>query len=108
MTRSYSPSRDDEPQRVLGRVLAVAVDDQDELAGRAADAALHRGAVALVVGMPHHRGAGRCGALRPSPSRRAVVDDDDLAPRRRRRAARATTSPIDVGFVERGNDDGDG
>ena len=83
MTRSYSPSRDDQPPRVLGAVLAVAVDDEDVLAGRAPDPALYGGAVSLVVGVADDDGAGRRG-VRAGIVLRPVVDDDDLVPRPRR------------------------
>ena len=84
-------------------MLAVAVDDQDELAGGAADAALDRGAVALVVRMADDRRAGGGRACRRAV-RRSVVDDDDLVPRRRRRQ-RGDDLGDRGGFVEGGNDD---
>ena len=44
-------------------MLAVGVDDQDELARGMADAGLHRRTVALVVGMPDHACARTCRAF---------------------------------------------
>ena len=63
-------------------MLTVAVDDQDVVAGGAPDAALDRGAVALVVGMSHDQRARRLRA-RAGVVSRSVVHDDNLVPRRR-------------------------
>jgi len=68
-------------------VLAVGVDDEDVLAGRTADAGLHRGPVALVVRVARDDGARRRGAGARLVSR-PVVDDDDLVPTVRRPRAR--------------------
>ena len=69
----------DEPDRVGRRVLPVGVDDQHVRAAGVPDAGLHRGAVALVVGMPDHAGAGGR-RLSAGVVGRSVVDDEDFAP----------------------------
>ena len=69
----------DEPDRVGRPMLPVGVDDQHERAAGVPDAGLHRGAVALVVGMPDHPGAGRR-RLSAGVVGRSVVDDEDFAP----------------------------
>ena len=74
-------------------MLPVAVEDQHVLAGRAADPALHGGAVPLVVGMTDDD-AHRLRRLRGGLIVRSVVDDDDFAPR--------------AGGRHRGDDGGDG
>jgi hypothetical protein len=86
-------------------MLTIAIDDQHELTGGTADAALHGGAVAFVVGMTDHSGAG---VLRAACRvvRRPIIDHDDLAPRSgtpdRRHHGRNRE-----GFIVSGNDDGD-
>jgi hypothetical protein len=82
-----------ESQRIVRRMLAVAIDDQHVLASGAADAALYGRAVPLVIRMPDHD--------RPSGTRtltrtvgRPVVDDNDLVP--------------PSGPAQRRNDAGDG
>ena len=66
-------------------MLAVGVDDQDELAARVADAGLHRRAVALVVRMANDAGAGRTRAAPPSssvePSSTTMISRQEAAAR---------------------------
>src|SRR5262245_60055088 len=71
-----------DPLRVLGRMLAVRIDDEDKLAVRAAHPGFHRRTVSLVVRMSDDARPGGT-RLRRRLIRRAVVDDKDLAPRRR-------------------------
>jgi hypothetical protein len=59
---------------------------------------------ALVVGMPHHRGAG-VGGVRRGVVGRSVVDDEDLVPGAGL-AQRAHDLADRGAFVERGDDDG--
>src|SRR6187455_2747662 len=61
----------DDASRVIGPVLAVAVD--------ASDAALYCSAVALVIGMPDDQRSGGLGVC-AGIVLRSIVDDDDLAP----------------------------
>jgi hypothetical protein len=62
-------------------MLAVRVDDQDELPFCAANSGLDRRAVALGVRMPHDLRAGECRTFTRRIAR-AIVDDEDLFPRR--------------------------
>ena len=90
-TRSYSPSLLTRRTASEGCVLAVAVDDQDVVAGGRANPGLHRRRRcpccrdAVMTRAPARRG------FRRGPIRRAVVDDEDLVPVGRRRAVRRTT-----------------
>ncbi len=96
----------DDPTRVLRPVLAVAVDDEHPFPGRGTDAGLDGGAIALVVRMAQHAGAGGFGRRR-GLVRRPVVHEHDLEPRRRG-AQGANHVPDDGPFVVRGDEDGNG
>ena len=63
-------------------MLAIGIDDENELAVGIADTGLDCGAVPLVVGMRDHARTRGCGCPR-RVIRRAVVDDEDLFPGRR-------------------------
>ncbi len=96
----------DEPLRVPGRVLAVGIDDGDPVAGGGANRGLHRGAIALVVGMAHDPRARVLRRLAGAVGR-AVVDHQHLMPRRG--GAQLGHDLADaVALVEGGHDDRDG
>jgi hypothetical protein len=94
-----------EPAGIGWRMLAVGIDDEDELALRAADAGLDGRAVALRVRMAHHV---RAGLHRPRPGRvaRTIVNDENLFP-----SGLGTQLRHDIAdgvfLVQRRNDDGD-
>jgi hypothetical protein len=95
-----------QPKRVGRRMLAVAVDDQDVLTGRGADARLDRGTVALLIRVADHGGA-RAGRLRAGAIRRAVVNHENLVPRGR--GLQFGHDAADgLRLVTGGYDDGDG
>ncbi len=70
----------DEAACIRWRMLAVRVEDQDELTFRSANAGLHCGTIALGIRVPHDQRARSC---RPLTCRvtRAIVHDEDLSPR---------------------------
>ena len=81
----------EEPRRLLRQVLHVAVEEQHvrEVAGEdAREAGAHRVALAAVLVVREHLGAGGARPLR-RPIGRSIVDDDD---RGRRTAARRSTT----------------
>ena len=89
-----------EPRRVRRLMLSVGVDDQDERAGRLADAGLDGGAVALVVRMADDA---RAGGGRPRAG--VVVEPSSTTRISRQRAAAArprTTDPIDAASLNAG------
>jgi len=89
---------------VIGRMLPVAVQNENIRRGSATDAALYGGAVSFVVRMTNDPCAGAARRL-PCSIARSIVDDDDFLPggagaeRRHDRANRCR-------FIECGNDDG--
>ena len=100
----FTEARDDAPG-FFRRVLAVGVEDEDEVAGGVADAGFDRGPVALGVRMAHDLRASGHRRVR-GPVARPVVNDDDFAP------VGAGAQPGDdaadgTRFVHRGNHDRD-
>src|SRR5436190_930897 len=83
--------------------LMKAIDDQNKLRGGGANRRLHRGAVAFVIRMPNHAGAGACGRI-ASAIRRTIVHNQDFVPRRGG-AQRGHNRTDAVAFVEGGHDD---
>ena len=95
------PEARDDSARILGPMLSIAVDDHDELAGGAADAALHRGAVALVVRVPARPPRQRL--PHAPPLHRVEPSSTTMISRHGPAAARSvTTSPIPAASLKAG------
>src|SRR5262249_524354 len=71
-----------DPVRLLGRMLTVGVENQDEFAIRVANSGLHRGAVSLVVGMSNDTGSRRARSRRCVVGRTVVAHTNLPRPRR--------------------------